>query len=68
MKISHKEDPVALRRKNYPDIGDQLDDLWKLFQVVAALNPALAKALSDSPTFQRIQQVKAKIPKPPGVA
>lgn len=46
-KVKYRED----RRMNYPDIGDQLDDLFK--------QGAFSKEMSD-----KLQQVKTDHPKP----
>jgi hypothetical protein len=64
MKIIHHEPYDVARRKAMPDMGDQLDALWKLVELLSTANPALAKALKDSPEFSRIKEVKQKIPKP----
>jgi len=31
MKINHKENPIPHRRNSYPDIGEQLDAIYKGF-------------------------------------
>jgi hypothetical protein len=64
MKIIHQEPYDAARKKAMPETGDQLDAIWKLFELLAAASPALAKALKESPEFARIKEVKQKIPKP----
>jgi hypothetical protein len=68
MKITYKGDYAKLRKRAMPEIGDQLDDLWKLIETIATKDPAVAKALKDSPVFARIKEVKQKIPKPLGGA
>lgn len=32
MKAIHTEDYIKRRRESYPDVGDQLDILWKTIQ------------------------------------
>lgn len=34
MKIKHKENPIPLRKASYPDIGDQLDAIYKGFEAL----------------------------------
>lgn len=54
MNIKHDEPVEQLRAKEYPPIGDQLDELWKL---IAQARPDLAQG---SAVFQKIQEVKTK--------
>jgi hypothetical protein len=51
MKLHVKQDYVRLRRHEYPSMGDQLDAIWK--------GGAEADAMR-----KRIEEVKAKYPKP----
>lgn len=51
MKLRVKQDYAELRRKEYPNIGDQLDAIWK---GGIALEEMAAK----------VAAVKAKFPKP----
>lgn len=66
MKIIHYDDHVKARAAVYPEIGDQLDALWKLFDHMfgaAELPVPAAQALRE-----RIADVKARYPKrPPNV-
>lgn len=43
------------RKFSYPPIGDQLDAIWKILATIAP----------DHPMVQKIQAVKAQLPKPP---
>jgi hypothetical protein len=58
--IVYTESYRTRRAADYPDIGDQLDELWRLL----AAHPAIANAVANSPVFQSIQSVKAKYPVP----
>jgi hypothetical protein len=66
MRIVHQEDYRKLRKRQMPDAGDQLDALWKIIETIAGANPILKAALEATPEFQKIKQIKAKIPKPSG--
>ncbi|KIA80355.1 hypothetical protein QR66_10815 [Chromobacterium piscinae] len=57
MKIHHMGDHVALRRAAYPEVGEQLDALWKALAAVPL--PPEAEAMR-----QRIQAIKQQYPKP----
>lgn len=57
MKLVHTADYRKLRAKEYPDIGDQLDALWKMLRTQAQADPE-AKAMLD-----KIDAVKARFPK-----
>lgn len=58
MKIVHKSDYREKRRKAYPDIGDQLDAMWKMLSAVNPKTPEAEAMLAE------VQAVKAKYPKP----
>ncbi|MEJ0004375.1 MAG: hypothetical protein WDN30_14105 [Pararobbsia sp.] len=62
MKITHYDDYRAPRAAAYPDIGDQLDAIWKLLetQYAGATMPPDAARLAAA-----VRAVKAKYPKPP---
>lgn len=64
MKIRHVSDYRAARREQYPPLADQVGDMWVVLEKLAATQPALAKALQESPTFQQVQAVKQRIRKP----
>lgn len=63
MKIIHYDDHVKARAAAYPDVGDQLDALWKLFDRMYGAGefpvPA-AQAMRE-----RIADVKQRYPKKP---
>lgn len=59
MKIHTNIDVRPLRAAAYPDIGDQLDALWKGFE--ALLSGAPPTAASDM--LAQIKAVKAAYPK-----
>jgi hypothetical protein len=63
MKIIHYDDHVKARAAAYPDVGDQLDALWKLFNHLYEAGefpvPA-AQAMRE-----RLADVKARYPKKP---
>lgn len=59
MKITHLDPYDGRRAAAYPDIGDQLDAIWKALEQLPGLPPDTAAML------QRIRQVKADYPKPP---
>lgn len=64
MKITHYDDHRPARAAVYPDIGDQLDAIWKMLESMpqgVSANPE-AEAMRD-----RIRAVKAQFPKPPNV-
>jgi hypothetical protein len=67
LKITHTEDYRTLRKQQMPDAGDQLDALWKIIETIVSANPVLKAALEAIPEFQKVMQIKAKIPKPPAV-
>ncbi|WP_047238157.1 hypothetical protein [Chromobacterium subtsugae] len=60
MKIHHVGDHAAARRQQYPDIGDQLDALWR---VVASLPPGQLPPQAAQ-VLEQIRQVKHTYPKP----
>lgn len=53
MKLKVEQDYAELRRKDYPDIGDQLDALWKG-----------GTALEEM--ARKVAAIKKKYPKPTG--
>lgn len=59
MKITHVEDYAKLRREGYPEIGDQLDALWKL---IAAL-PQANNIPEVKSMLQKIEAIKTRFPK-----
>lgn len=59
MKPTHLEAYESCRAAAYPDMGDQLDAIWKALEQLPGLPPDTAAML------QQIQQVKADYPKPP---
>ena len=61
MKIVHPGNPREKRRDEYPDIGDQLDAIWKAFgQMDPDDVPEPARAM-----LAQVQAVKAKYPVTP---
>ena len=59
MKLTHL-DPYDRRRASaYPEVGEQLDTIWKALAQLPTLPPDTAAML------QRIRQVKTDYPKPP---
>lgn len=58
MKIVHVEDYAKLRREAYPDVGDQLDAMWKM---LANVNPKTPEAQA---MLDQVAAVKTKYPKP----
>lgn len=61
MKIVHAGNPREKRRDEYPDIGDQLDAIWKAFgQMSPADVPEPAREM-----LARVLAVKEKYPVPP---
>lgn len=58
--IAMSQDVAALRRKEYPSIGDQLDDIWKALSApgIRELLPESTKVMLDTVTG-----VKASFPK-----
>ncbi|WP_374419473.1 hypothetical protein [Chromobacterium sp.] len=57
-RISHT-DPYRLRRQaDYPDVGEQLDAIWKALAALPSLPPDARQMLT------RIQHVKTTYPKP----
>ncbi|WP_374556591.1 hypothetical protein [Aquitalea pelogenes] len=59
MKLTHLDPYDGRRAAAYPDMGDQLDAIWKVLELLPVLPPDTAAML------QQIQQVKADYPKPP---
>jgi hypothetical protein len=62
MKILHYDDHRPARAAAYPEIGEQLDALWKWFAQNQTGAPGPAADM-----LARINAVKAKYPKPPNV-
>lgn len=63
MKIAVKVDYRAKRRDAYPEIGEQLDALWKALAANPDALPSDTRAMLD-----QVMAVKSKIPKPKGAA
>lgn len=61
MKLAIKVDYRAKRREAYPEIGEQLDAIWKAL----AANPDALHPEARSMLAQ-VQSVKNTIPKPKG--
>ncbi len=57
MKITHTESYSDKRAAEYPDIGDQLDAMWKFVQTLDV------PKTSVEPILDKIQYVKNKYPK-----
>ncbi|NSX14946.1 hypothetical protein HTY52_12760 [Cupriavidus taiwanensis] len=64
MKITHRPDHAPLRRAEYPNIGDQLDAVWK---ALGAL-PASALPPETRAMLEQVQAVKARYPVSEGEA
>lgn len=58
MKVKHTADYRKLRAKEYPTVGDQLDALWKLLQVLDVEIPDESQDVINA-----INSVKSKYPK-----
>ncbi|CAG2132545.1 hypothetical protein [Cupriavidus numazuensis] len=58
MKIIHQGNPRAKRKAEYPDIGDQLDAIWKAF---AAMDPADVPEPARA-MLEQVRAVKVKYP------
>ena len=56
MKIKHKENPIPLRQKSYPPVGDQLDALYKGFKVMQEQGQTLPVSITQ--WLDDITQVK----------
>jgi len=61
LKINHAEDYRAMRQKAYPPIGDQLDAVMKLANVLGAYGIALP--LETREWIEACQKVKDQYPK-----
>lgn len=60
MLVAAADGSYRLRRRlEYPDVGEQLDAIWKALAALPQPLPAEAQAVLD-----RINAVKAKHPKP----
>lgn len=59
MKITHTESYSDKRAAEYPNIGDQLDALWKFVQTLDV------EKTQVQPILDEIQAVKLKYPKIP---
>jgi len=62
LKIRHREDYRALRRKAYPDIGEQLDAIYKL--AVALKDNGMTLPKESEHWVARIAEVKNTYRKP----
>lgn len=60
MKLTHLRDYREARRPEYPEIGDQLDAVWKALEASGARLPPEAVAVLD-----QVRAVKKRYPKPP---
>ncbi|WP_434657776.1 hypothetical protein [Chromobacterium violaceum] len=58
MEINHVADYAGRRADAYPEIGEQLDAMWKILARLDVDDPELADML------QRIDAIKEKYPKP----
>lgn len=56
MKITHRRDYREARKKEYPDVGEQLDALWEVLSTLAL--PKKARDIVDE-----IDRIKKKYPK-----
>lgn len=57
-RITHV-DPYDTRRKaEYPDVGEQLDEIWKALAALPSLPPDAMEML------ERIRRIKTTYPKP----
>lgn len=59
-RVDLRADPVVAREAAYPDIGDQLDALWKLVDALIDRKPLPADALA---VRAAVSAVKARYPK-----
>lgn len=59
-KVPLPQDHGRVRAANYPDIGDQLDEIWKY---VAAVESGEAPPASALEMLERICTVKERFPK-----
>jgi len=57
VKIRHVRDYRAARKDEFPDVGDQIDAIWKVLRTLKL--PKEAQNLVDE-----IDRVKRKYPKP----
>ncbi|AOY90566.1 hypothetical protein BKK79_01015 [Cupriavidus sp. USMAA2-4] len=60
MPIVFKEDHGPRRALEYPDVGDQLDAIWKALATL----PRESLPTETSAMLDRVQAVKARFPKP----
>lgn len=61
MRIIHYDDHRPARAADYPDIGEQLDAIWKALEQMGEL-PAETRDM-----LEQIRAVKARYPKAPDV-
>lgn len=61
MKISHKENPIPLRLASYPDIGDQLDAIFKGFEALREQGIELPQETLD--WMSQIREIKSTFKK-----
>lgn len=62
MKLTHRRPYKQARKQLYPDMGDQLDALWKAIDEIANQTGILLPQESAD-MLNRIHEVKAKCPK-----
>lgn len=55
-------EPCRLRMGDYPSAGDQLDEMWRAIEALAAGEPLPASATE---MIDKIRAVKARFPKTP---
>lgn len=58
MKIRHVDPYDQRRAAEYPDVGDQLDAIWKALAALPSLPPDAMEML------ERIRRIKTTYPKP----
>lgn len=62
MKLTHRRPYKQARKQLYPDVGDQLDAIWKAIDEIANQTGILLPQESVD-MLSRIHEVKAKCPK-----
>lgn len=60
-RLDLRADPVVAREAAYPEVGDQLDAIWKIVDALVDRKPLPADALAVRAAVAR---VKATYPKP----
>lgn len=66
MDFNLEQDYKEVRARKYPNIGDQLDEIWKILNSINnTLTPAqkLSVGLDSSPIFDTIKRVKTNYKK-----